>query len=63
MDVFERMGKEETVPAVTVVMTVHNGARFLRQAIDSAYEGVRCIRFDGMQFRTDIGAKGLLRWS
>ncbi len=29
------MGKEESVSAVTVVMTVHNGARFLRQAIDS----------------------------
>jgi phosphoribosylamine--glycine ligase len=33
----------------------------LRQAIKNAYEGVAKIRFEGMQYRTDIGAKGLRR--
>ncbi len=34
----------------------------LRQAIDNAYRGVAAIHFDGMQFRKDIGRKGLKRW-
>ncbi|MCC6364560.1 MAG: phosphoribosylamine--glycine ligase [Bryobacterales bacterium] len=34
----------------------------LRQAIDNAYRGVASIHFDGMQFRKDIGRKGLKRW-
>lgn len=31
----------------------------LREALDRAYEGVDAIFFDGMQYRRDIGAKGL----
>jgi phosphoribosylamine--glycine ligase len=31
----------------------------LPQAIDRAYAGMQAIHFDGMQFRTDIGAKAL----
>ncbi|MDZ7638837.1 MAG: phosphoribosylamine--glycine ligase [Bryobacterales bacterium] len=34
----------------------------LPEAIDSAYRAAACIRFDGMQKRSDIGAKGLKRW-
>ncbi|MCZ2149316.1 MAG: phosphoribosylamine--glycine ligase [Bryobacterales bacterium] len=34
----------------------------LRQAIDNAYRGVSAIHFEGMQFRKDIGRKGLKRW-
>jgi len=32
----------------------------LQEALDRAYRGVKCIHFDGMQYRTDIGAKSLL---
>lgn len=31
----------------------------LSKAIDKSYEGVGCIDFDGMQYRTDIGARAL----
>jgi len=31
----------------------------LKNAIDKAYQGVNLISFDGMQYRRDIGAKGL----
>jgi phosphoribosylamine-glycine ligase len=31
----------------------------LPQAIDRAYAGMQAIHFEGMQFRTDIGAKAL----
>lgn len=31
----------------------------LREAVDKAYAGVKGIKFDGMQFRKDIAAKGL----
>jgi phosphoribosylamine---glycine ligase len=34
----------------------------LRKAIDNAYHAVSRIRFEGMQFRTDIARKGLRRW-
>ena len=34
----------------------------LRSAIDSAYEAVREIEFDGMHYRRDIGQKGLRRY-
>jgi phosphoribosylamine--glycine ligase len=34
----------------------------LRQAIDNAYRAVSHIHYEGMQFRTDIGRKGLKRW-
>ncbi len=31
-------------------------------AIANAYRAVECIQFDGMQYRKDIGRKGLRRW-
>ncbi len=31
----------------------------VRQAQREAYDGVACIRFDGMQYRSDIGARAL----
>lgn len=31
----------------------------LREAVDKAYLGVKCIEFDGMQYRTDIAARAL----
>jgi phosphoribosylamine--glycine ligase len=34
----------------------------LASAIANAYQGVEKIHFDGMQFRRDIGEKGLKRW-
>jgi phosphoribosylamine--glycine ligase len=44
------------------VLGVTASAPDLRSAIDSAYAAAREIRFDGMQFRSDIGAKGLRRY-
>ncbi len=43
------------------VLAVTALADGLGKAIDRAYEGLACIEFDGMQFRRDIGMKGLLR--
>ena len=34
-------------------------AESLESAIDKAYQGVSCIRFKGMQYRRDIGARAL----
>ena len=31
----------------------------LRDALNSAYEAARLIQFEGMQYRSDIGAKAL----
>ena len=33
------------------------------EAIEHAYAAVREISFEGMHFRTDIGAKGLKRYN
>ena len=35
----------------------------LAAAIEHAYQGVRAIHFEGMHYRTDIGAKGLRRYN
>ena len=35
----------------------------LQPAIDNTYRAVRRIQFAGMQYRNDIGGKGLKRWS
>ncbi len=45
------------------VLGVTSSGETLQAAIDNAYAAVREIRFDGMQYRKDIGAKGLKRWS
>jgi phosphoribosylamine--glycine ligase len=34
----------------------------LEAAINNTYEAVRHVHFEGMQFRSDIGQKGLKRW-
>ena len=41
------------------VLTVIADGRDFAEAIERAYAGVRAIRFDGMQYRTDIGQKAL----
>jgi len=43
------------------VLAVTAVADSLGPAIDRAYEGLGLIEFEGMQFRRDIGMKGLLR--
>jgi phosphoribosylamine--glycine ligase len=45
------------------VLGVTTSGETLQTAIDNAYRAVREIHFDGMQYRNDIGAKGLKRWS
>ena len=44
------------------VLGVTAAAETLPAAIQSAYAGVSRINFAGMQYRTDIGKKGLKRW-
>lgn len=41
------------------VLTVVGGGVTFETAIDQAYRGVRCISFEGMQYRRDIGRKAL----
>jgi phosphoribosylamine--glycine ligase len=41
------------------VLTVVGRGPSYEQAIDVAYRAVGAIRFEGMQFRTDIGRKAL----
>ncbi len=43
------------------VLGVTAGGADLREAIAKAYEAARCIQFEGMHYRTDIGHKGLAR--
>ena len=44
------------------VLAVTASARSLPEAIASAYAAAESINFAGMQFRKDIGKKGLKRW-
>ena len=44
------------------VLAVTASAPTLPEAIESAYKAVAPIRFGGMQYRKDIGKKGLKRW-
>ena len=39
------------------VLAVTGVGADLRQALDRAYAGIRCIHFEGMHYRRDIGAK------
>ena len=41
------------------VLTVVGRGGGYREAIDVAYRAAACIRFEGVQFRTDIGRKAL----
>jgi phosphoribosylamine--glycine ligase len=44
------------------VLGVTAGGATLKAAIDNAYAAASKIHFDGMQYRRDIGQKGLRRW-
>jgi phosphoribosylamine--glycine ligase len=44
------------------VLGVTASGATLAGAIDNAYEAAGKISFAGMQYRRDIGAKGLARW-
>ncbi len=44
------------------VLGVTAKAPTLKEAIENAYRAVEKIHFTGMQYRRDIGAKGLRRW-
>jgi phosphoribosylamine--glycine ligase len=44
------------------VLGVTASGSTLETAIDNAYVAAEKISFHGMQFRHDIGAKGLARW-
>jgi phosphoribosylamine--glycine ligase len=44
------------------VLGVTASASTLNSAIDTAYRAVEQIHFEGMQYRKDIGQKGLRRW-
>lgn len=44
------------------VLGVTAGGATLRAAIDRAYNAVEKIHFEGMQYRKEIGQKGLKRW-
>ena len=57
-----RIGRNGLETAGGRVLGVTSSALDLRTAMDTAYTAARAIRFDGMQFRTDIGAKGLRRY-
>jgi phosphoribosylamine--glycine ligase len=43
------------------VLGVTAGGENLKEAIDAAYAAARQIHFEGMQYRSDIGQKGLRR--
>jgi phosphoribosylamine--glycine ligase len=45
------------------VLGVTASGATLQSAIDNSYEEVRKIHFDGVHYRTDIGQKGLKRWT
>ena len=45
------------------VLGVTASGATLQTAIDNSYEAVRKIHFDGAHYRTDIGQKGLKRWT
>ncbi len=57
-----RMDGDDLVTGGGRVLGVTAGGTTLKQAIDAAYLAAGKIHFSGMQFRTDIGQKGLGRW-
>jgi phosphoribosylamine--glycine ligase len=52
------VGKQHMTSGGRVLSITAMGAT-LKEAIDRAYAGVGCIRFDGMQYRRDIGRMAL----
>lgn len=57
-----RDGNGQLVTSGGRVLAVTASGATLPAAIESAYKGVAHIHFAGMQFRKDIGKKGLKRW-
>jgi phosphoribosylamine---glycine ligase len=57
-----KLSGERLVTSGGRVLGVTASGSDLRSAIDAAYAGAGHIRFDGMHYRHDIGAKGLKRW-
>lgn len=60
--VFHAGTRQQDAQVVTAggrVLTVVGRGATYHEAIDIAYRAAACIRFDGMQFRTDIGRKAL----
>lgn len=57
-----RLGNGAVETAGGRVLGVTARGTGLPSAIGNAYAAVRAIHFDGMQYRTDIGRKGLKRW-
>jgi phosphoribosylamine--glycine ligase len=57
----KRAGRE-IITAGGRVLAVTASGPTLPDAIENAYTAVATIHFDGMQFRKDIGQKGLKRW-
>jgi phosphoribosylamine--glycine ligase len=59
-------GTKQTADALVTaggrVLGVTASGHDLRTAIDSAYDAAGLIHFDGMHYRSDIGAKGLKRY-
>jgi phosphoribosylamine--glycine ligase len=58
-----RHGPEGLETAGGRVLGVTASGADLAAAIDNAYNAARMIHFDGMHYRTDIGHKGLKRYS
>jgi phosphoribosylamine--glycine ligase len=58
-----RAAGEQIVTAGGRVLGVTARGRILQQALDAAYQAVQHIHFEGMQFRRDIGHKGLKRYT
>lgn len=58
-----RMGASGVETAGGRVLGVTSSGPDLRSAIDNAYDAVGHIKFAGMQFRRDIGHKGLRRYN
>lgn len=57
-----RLQEGRLVTAGGRVLGVTSRGATLAEAIGRAYDACEAIRFDGMQFRRDIGRKGLRRW-
>jgi phosphoribosylamine--glycine ligase len=58
-----KRGGDSLVTAGGRVLGVTAGGETLQEAISNAYSAVGKIHFDGMQYRKDIGRKGLERWA
>jgi phosphoribosylamine--glycine ligase len=58
-----RMGAQGVETAGGRVLGVTASAADLRSAIDAAYAAANRVRFDGMQRRSDIGAKGMRKYA